>query len=103
MYCSPWDRHEPTYGDSPAYNRYFRAQLRELLTNYGDVAEVWFDGACAEGPNGKRQEQDPGSRERLAQAVETIWYPAEYDVSIRPGWFYHASQDLQVRSLDRML
>ena len=168
VYCSPWDRHEPTYGDSPAYNDYFRAQLRELLTNYGEVAEVWFDGACAEGPNGKRQEydwvsyyevarelqpeaviaicgpdvrwvgnesglwredewsvvpagassqekiaanfldfdaqeRDLGSRERLAQAENMIWYPAECDVSIRPGWFYHASQDLQVKSLDHML
>jgi alpha-L-fucosidase len=58
FYLSPWDRHEPTYGDSPRYNEYFRNQLTELLTNYGEVAEVWFDGACGEGPNGKRQEYD---------------------------------------------
>jgi alpha-L-fucosidase len=61
LYLSPWDRHEPTYGDSPAYNEHFKNQLRELLTNYGDVADMWFDGACAEGPNGKRQVYDwPG-------------------------------------------
>lgn len=58
IYLSPWDRHERTYGDSPTYNAYFRAQLEELLTQYGPVAEVWFDGACGEGPNGKRQEYD---------------------------------------------
>ncbi len=54
IYLSPWDRHEPTYGDSPVYNEYFRNQLRELLTNYGEISEVWFDGANGEGPNGKR-------------------------------------------------
>jgi alpha-L-fucosidase len=58
IYISPWDRHEKTYGDSPKYNRYFLNQLREVLTSYPGIAEVWFDGACAEGPNGKRQEYD---------------------------------------------
>jgi len=61
IYVSPWDRHEPSYGDSPRYNEHFKNQLRELLTNYGEVFEVWFDGACGEGPNGKRQVYDwPG-------------------------------------------
>jgi alpha-L-fucosidase len=58
LYLSPWDRHERTYGDSPAYNRFYVRQLTELLTDYGEVAEVWFDGANGEGPNGKRQEYD---------------------------------------------
>lgn len=58
VYLSPWDRNAPTYGDSPAYNRLFIAQLSELLTNYGSIDEVWFDGACAEGPNGKKQVYD---------------------------------------------
>src|SRR5438552_1681150 len=58
LYLSPWDRHEPTYGDSDAYNRHYVNQLTELLTNYGDVAEVWFDGANGEGPNGKKQVYD---------------------------------------------
>ena len=58
VYLSPWDRHERTYGDSPRYNEYFRNQLRELLTQYGRISEVWFDGACGEGPNGKKQVYD---------------------------------------------
>src|SRR5208283_1667467 len=58
LYLSPWDRHEKSYGDSPRYNQHYRNQLTELLTNYGPIAEVWFDGACGEGPNGKRQQYD---------------------------------------------
>ena len=58
VYLSPWDRNAECYGDSPAYNAFFIRQLTELLTNYGKVSEVWFDGACAEGPNGKRQVYD---------------------------------------------
>ena len=58
FYLSPWDRNAKSYGDSPAYNKLFIAQLTELLTNYGRVDEVWLDGACGEGPNGKRQIYD---------------------------------------------
>lgn len=58
LYLSPWDRNASCYGDSPRYNDMFVVQLTELLTNYGKVDEVWFDGACAEGPNGKKQEYD---------------------------------------------
>ncbi len=58
FYLSPWDRNAKSYGDSPAYNTFFIAQLTELLTNYGRVDEVWLDGACGEGPNGKRQVYD---------------------------------------------
>jgi alpha-L-fucosidase len=45
LYLSPWDRHEPTYGDTQRYNLFYLGQLRELLTNYGPLYEVWFDGA----------------------------------------------------------
>ena len=45
VYLSPWDRNAPSYGDSPRYNEYFKNQLRELLTGYGPIDEVWFDGA----------------------------------------------------------
>jgi len=134
LYLSPWDRNQPTYGDSPKYNQYFRNQLRELLTNYGPVDEVWFDGACGEGPNGKKQEYDwpscyalvrqlqpkaliaicgpdirwVGNESGVARENESsvvkqgeraTWYPAECDVSIRPGWFYHRSEDNKVKSL----
>lgn len=145
FYLSPWDRHEPSYGDSPTYNQYFKNQLEELLTNYGEIAEVWFDGACGEGPNGKRQEYDwagfygtvkriqpdaliaicgpdvrwVGNEDGFARETEwsiqepnpvfhpnatgKIWYPAECDVSIRPGWFWHASQDSQVKTIEHLV
>ncbi|MBU0639899.1 MAG: alpha-L-fucosidase [Planctomycetes bacterium] len=145
LYLSPWDRHENTYGDSPAYNRYFKHQLRELLSDYGDITEVWFDGACGEDPDGKLQEYGwagfyqvirelqphaliaimgpdirwVGNESGLAREDESsmqpadpvvhagrigpLWYPAECDVSIRPGWFYHAKEDEQVKSLSRLM
>ena len=170
LYLSPWDRNAACYGDSPAYNEFFIAQLTELLTNYGRVDEVWFDGACGEGSNGKRQvydwpsilatierlqpnavtaimgddvrwvgneggrgrttewsvtpytpksysygaasnealgleemSSDLGSRELVARAEGLYWYPSEVDVSIRPGWFYHASQDDMVRPLANLV
>ncbi len=148
VYLSPWDRHEPLYGTNK-YNIYYKNQLRELLTNYGEVAEVWFDGA--KGKNAKNMEYDfPGFwklvRELQPKAVmfsdvgpdvrwvgneagnagETcwstittdgmapgkadpnylntgdpngkLWIPAETDVSIRPGWFYHTSEDDKVKT-----
>ncbi len=157
LYLSPWDRHEPRYGDSPAYNDYYVAQLTELLTRYGPLREVWFDGANGEGPNGKRQRYDwprifgtvrrlqPGAvmfsdagpdvrwigNERgsagepnwatvdpaavpapgadgpgIIEALQhgdprgTVWRPAEADVSIRPGWFWHPEEDAKVRSVE---
>lgn len=58
LYCSPWDRNSPVYGDSPRYNDLFCDQLTELLTQYGRIDEVWFDGANGEGPNGRKQVYD---------------------------------------------
>lgn len=54
VYVSPWDMHEPTYG-TPEYDEFFKNQLRELLSNYGPIAEVWFDGHYG-GPKEKKQE-----------------------------------------------
>ena len=90
LYLSPWDRNCPFYGDSPRYNEYFKNQLTELLTNYGEIAEVWFDGACGEGPNGKKQEYDWASyyaliRELQPHALIAICGPSCTDGSVTPS------------------
>ncbi|MBO5649202.1 MAG: alpha-L-fucosidase [Clostridia bacterium] len=58
VYLSPWDRNCQVYGQGEPYDDYFCNQLTELLTQYGDLFTVWFDGACGEGPNGKKQVYD---------------------------------------------
>ena len=58
VYLSPWDRNNPAYGSGKPYDDYFVNQLTELLTNYGEIFSVWFDGACGEGINGKKQVYD---------------------------------------------
>ena len=176
IYLSPWDRHEPSYGRGREYDDYFVHQLTELATGYGELFAFWFDGACGEGANGKRQiydwdryfavirrlqpgavisvcgpdvrwcgneaghcresewsvvpselrnaertqslsqqaddpafarridstQDDLGSRAAIANARELIWYPAEVNTSIRPGWFYHSEQDESVRTADEL-
>lgn len=57
VYVSPWDRNHPTYG-TDAYNGTFAHMLTEVLSHYGPIFEVWFDGANGEGPNGKKQVYD---------------------------------------------
>ncbi|MGN1418199.1 MAG: alpha-L-fucosidase [Acutalibacteraceae bacterium] len=57
IYLSPWDRHDYRYG-TEEYNDYYAAQLEELSTNYGEIFCFWFDGACGEGKNGKKQVYD---------------------------------------------
>ena len=160
LYLSPWDRNNPAYGDSPRYNDLYCDQLTELLTGYGAISEVWFDGANGEGPSGKRQTYDwprffglvrrlqpgavmfsdagpdvrwcgnengtagdpnwssvnpsvvtfpgadgPGVADALQHGdpAGTVWRPAEVDVSIRPGWFYHPAEDARVRTVDNLV
>ena len=140
FYLSPWDRNSPKYEDGKAYDDYFAAQLEELLTGYGPVSEVWFDGAGSEGHVYDWQRYYAAIRRHQPGAVIAIcgpdvrwvgnedgvaretewsvrdadaatgpgqdgkaWHPAECDVSIRPGWFWHQSQDGQVKSLARLL
>ena len=153
FYLSPWDRHEKTYG-TPAYNDYYKNQLRELLTNYGEVAEVWFDGAKGEKEKDMQYDFDgywkmvaelqpkavifsdvgPGVRwvgNESGNAGDTCWstintdgmmpgvadpkylnkgdengvkwIPAETDVSIRPGWFWHEDQNTKVRTAKNLV
>ena len=160
LYLSPWDRNHPAYG-TPEYITYYRNQLRELLTAYGEINEIWFDGANGgdgyygganevrridretyyDWPNTVKlvKELQPGIKifsdagpdirwvgNEHGHAGETFWStisgeklvigdsdpaylnrgdPAgnrwivgQCDVSIRPGWFYHASEDTMVKS-----
>ena len=98
LYLSPWDRNHPAYGDSPRYNDVYVAQLTELLTNYGQIAEVWFDGANGEGPNGKRQVYDwprffahvkrlqPGAVIFSDAGPDVRWCGNERGVAGDPNW-----------------
>ncbi|MBQ9117491.1 MAG: alpha-L-fucosidase, partial [Clostridia bacterium] len=161
VYISPWDRNAPFWG-TDKYSEYYALQLTELMTKYGHIDEVWWDGAgSAETPydwkrwNDIIRENQPdacifGSMgatdfvdlrwvgnesgyagkthystidpeyllhetprelnrgaiitpEELASGVCPKRYiPAEVDVSIRPGWFYHAHQDGEVKSPSRL-
>ena len=98
VYLSPWDRNHPEYG-RPAYVTYFRNQLRELLTNYGDIFEVWFDGANGGDGWGDTPYQ------MLHYGVEDgdVWCPGETNTSIRPGWFYHDAENEHVKSLSKLM
>ena len=165
VYLSPWDRNHKDYA-RPQYITYYRNQLRELLTNYGPIFEMWFDGAnggvgyyggarerrnidnrtyydwkntweivrqlqpqaCMFSDGGPdirwignesgfagetcwATETRSGTLPGLADARTLVkgerngtdWLPGEVDVSIRPGWFYHAREDKQVRSPANLL
>lgn len=165
VYLSPWDRHQANYG-TPEYLPYFYAQLHDLLTNYGPVFEVWFDGANGgDGWYGGAKDIRTINRKnyynypRIYEMLDSIqpqaiifsdggpgcrwvgnekgfagatnwsflrkgevhpgydksyelqyghpdgnqWVPAECDVSIRPGWFYHPEEDDRVKSPDQLV
>lgn len=57
VYVSPWDRNDPRYG-TPEYNQAFVRTLRSIYSSYGEIFEQWFDGACGEGPDGRKQVYD---------------------------------------------
>ncbi len=69
LYLSPWDRNARSYGSGRAYDDFHIAQLTELLTQYGPLVEVWFDGANGEGPDGRRQAYD---WPRIHRTVRTL-------------------------------
>lgn len=160
LYLSPWDRNHPEYGRT-GYLDYYRKQIIELCTGYGELFEFWFDGANGgDGYYGGARETrkidapayynwpsmialvhryqpmactfDPlgadvrwvGNEDGVAgdpcwptmpdhPYVQSkgnsgvrggpLWWPAETDVSIRPGWFHHADEDAKVKSPERLL
>lgn len=153
LYLSPWDRHDRRYGRIRQYNEYYLAQLQELLNKYGNVKEIWFDGAKgSNAPNMSYYFNDWFSMVKELQSTINIfsdagpdvrwvgnehgyagstcwstinrtslsigngsivdylntgdpkgsdWLPAECDVSIRTGWFWHKSQ--QPKKLSELL
>lgn len=156
VYLSPWDMHEPAYGNnSPGdYNKHYLNQLTELLTNYGNITEVWWDGAKGWGDTQDYDWETWISKVRELQQDAVIfsdagpdvrwcgnesatagepnwcmvdtskiirgniydagylscgspsdpdWCASECDTSIRPGWFYHAAEDANVKSLDVLI
>ena len=156
IYVSPYDMHEKTFGTDD-YNTFFVNQLRELLSNYGDIFCVWFprddktgfhyDWAryyqtvrelqsdaviCGCGPDfrwvgnsgaisrkeewsvvsyellnnaplKKLVEPDLGSRKRIKKAKELVWLPPVTAASIRPGWFFHKDEDINLKMLSKIL
>ena len=152
IYLSPWDRHEKTWGKEE-YNDFYVGQLEELLTNYGEIYECWWDGAGSTeavydwdrwaktvkalqpkavifGSLGATPYVDVrwvgnekgiagkpcyATIDEISLIIETTselnhgklggerFIPAEVDVSIRPGWFYHAEQDENVRTPENLI
>lgn len=58
IYIALWDKHDLRYGTGEEYDNYFKNQLRELLTNYGDIFMVWLDNTCSPGKRGRSQSHD---------------------------------------------
>ena len=152
IYLSPWDRHEKTWGKDE-YNDFYVGQLTELLTNYGEIYEVWWDGAGSteavydwerwaktvralqpnavifgslgatpwvdvrwvgneKGIAGKPCYATIDEHSLVVENTSELnrgkldgerFIPAEVDVSIRPGWFYHSEQDADVRDCENLM
>ncbi|KAL6321266.1 hypothetical protein AAG906_016300 [Vitis piasezkii] len=69
LYLSPWDRHDRRYGKEKQYNEYYLAQLQELLHEYGNVREIWFDGA--KGANAPNMSYDFGDWFAMVRELQT--------------------------------
>ncbi|KAF5189752.1 Alpha-l-fucosidase [Thalictrum thalictroides] len=81
LYLSPWDRHEKRYGKEIPYNQYYLGQLQELLTRYGSVQEIWFDGAKgSDAPNMSYYFSDWFSMVKELQGSINIFSDAGLDV-----------------------
>ena len=84
FYLSPFDENSPYFGQGDAYNDYFIAQLEELLTNYGPIFEVWFDGFISNEYKG-RQSYDwariTDTVRRLQPGAVTAVAPPDRDVA----------------------
>ena len=105
FYLSPWDRHDSTYGTN-AYNTYYCNQLVELLTNYGEIGEIWLDGANGEPADGKHQDYDWDRYYRLIKhyqphAVIAVmgpdirWIGNERGLGNETEWSFQPAQMLQ--------
>ncbi|WP_256717211.1 MULTISPECIES: alpha-L-fucosidase [Paenibacillus] len=93
IYLSPWDRHEPCYADPQAYDDFYALQLQELLTGYGPLTEIWFDGAGSEGRNYDWQRimdlikrHQPGAMVFNMGAPTIRWVGNEDGVALYPCW-----------------
>ncbi|MNC04846.1 Alpha-L-fucosidase [compost metagenome] len=93
IYLSPWDRHEPCYADPQAYDDFYALQLQELLTGYGPLTEIWFDGAGSEGRNYDWQRimdlikrHQPGAMVFNMGAPTIRWVGNEDGVAPYPCW-----------------
>ncbi|KKO52139.1 alpha-L-fucosidase [Paenibacillus sp. DMB20] len=93
IYVSPWDRHEPCYPEQEAYDHFYAEQLTELLTGYGPLVEVWFDGAGSEGRQydwpriiGLVREHQPDAMIFNMGAPTIRWVGNEDGVAPYPCW-----------------
>ncbi|KAL6131939.1 hypothetical protein ACLB2K_070312 [Fragaria x ananassa] len=95
LYLSPWDRHDHRYGMEKPYNEYYLAQLQELLTRWVGNENGFAGESCWSTINRTLLSIGNASIEHYLNRGDpkgTDWLPAESDVSIRKGWFWHSSE-----------